>query len=102
MNARLTLAAILCSTPLAASTLKISAASATRLLPGEVEGNYSSSHLFLDEVAGESVPVTVFFDPQTLGVESCEVLTNLNRRDRAVLDADGDGIHDGITSPART
>ena len=100
MNARFPLALLLASAaPLAASTLKISAASATRLLPGEVEGNYSTSHLFLNEVAGESVPVTVFFDPQTLGVESCEILTNLNRRDRAVLDGNGDGIHDGIKPP---
>lgn len=100
MNPRLALAALLAAaTPLAASTLKISASSATRLLPGEVEGNYSTSHLFLNEVAGETVPVTVFFDPQTLGVESCEILTNLNRRDRAVLDANGDGIHDGIKPP---
>lgn len=100
MNARLPLALLLASAaPLAASTLKISAGSATRLLPGEVEGNYSTSHLFINEVAGESVPVTVFFDPQTLGVESCEILTNLNRRDRAVLDANGDGIHDGIKPP---
>lgn len=90
---------IACASPLAASTLKISANSAVRLVSGEVEGNYTTSHLFLDEVAGESVPVTVFFDPQTLGVESCEILTNLNRRDRAVLDADGDGIHDGIKPP---
>ncbi len=99
MIARFTLAAILCGTPLAASTLKISASSSTRLTPGEVEGNYSTSHLFLNEVAGEVVPVTLFFDPQTLGVESCKILTNLNRRDRAVLDANGDGIHDGIKPP---
>ena len=99
MIARFPLAAILCGTPLAASTLKISASSATRLTPGEVEGNYSTSHLFLNEVAGETVPLTLFFDPQTLGVESCEILTNLNRRDRAVLDANGDGVHDGIKPP---
>ena len=101
MNARLPLAALIfCGTPLCASTLKISASSATRLQPGEVEGNYSTSRLFLNEVAGETVPLTVFFDPQTPGVESCEILTNLNRRDRAVLDANGDGIHDGIKPPA--
>ena len=88
-----------CAAPLLASTLKISAGSATRLAAGEVEGNYTTSHLFVDERAAGSVPVTIFFDPQTLGVESAEVLTNLNRRERAALDADGDGIHDGIKPP---
>jgi glycosidase len=100
MTARLAFAALLaCCAPLAASTLRISANSATRLIPGEVEANYGTSRIFLDETAGETAPLTVFFDPETLGVESCEILTNLNRRDRAVLDADGDGVHDGIKPP---
>ena len=65
----------------------------------EVEANYTTAHLFIDEVAGDSIPITVFFDPQTFGVESAEVLSNLNRRDRATVDADGDGIQDGIKPP---
>ena len=81
-----------------ASSLRISTGSTTRIA-GEVEGDYTTSHVFINEVAAESVPITVFFDPQTLGVESAEVFTNLNRRDRAVLDADHDGIEDGIKSP---
>ena len=84
---------------LLASSLKISAGSAVRAA-SEVEGNYTTTHLYVDEIAGDSIPVTVFFDPQTLGVESAEVFTNLNRRDRAQLDADGDGIEDGIKAPA--
>ena len=80
------------------STLKISANSATRAA-SEVEGNYTTTHLYVDEVAGDSIPITVFFDPQTVGVESAEVFTNLNRRDRAQLDANGDGIEDGIKPP---
>ena len=85
--------------PLSASTLKISASSTVRS-PGEVEGDYKSAHVYVDEVAGDTVPFTVFFDPQTLGVQTCEVYTNLNRRDRADDDADGDGIEDGIKPPA--
>jgi glycosidase len=85
--------------PARASSLKISAGSATRLATG-VEADYSTSHVFLDEVAGESVPITVFFDPQVLNVETAEVFTNLNRRDRAAKDGDGDGIADGIKPPA--
>lgn len=86
--------------PVAASSLKISAGSAVRVTASEVEGNYASAHLYVDETAAESVPVTVFFDPQTFGVETCEVFTNLNRRDRAGLDANSDGIEDGILPPS--
>jgi hypothetical protein len=92
------LAALFCAASLEASTLKISANSAVRAA-SEVEANYTTTHLFIDEVAGDSIPITVFFDPQTLGVESAEVLTNLNRRERATADADGDSIQDGIKPP---
>ena len=87
--------------PAPASTLKISANSATRAA-SEVEGNYAEAHVFVDEVAGDAIPFTIFFDPQTFGVETCEVFTNLNRRDRAGIDADGDGVEDGIKPPPGT
>lgn len=61
--------------------------------------NYTASHLFVDELEGGAVPLTVFFDPETTGVERCEVFTNLNRRHLASGDANGDGIHDGILFP---
>jgi hypothetical protein len=85
--------------PLSASTLKISAGASTRQTATEVEANYASAHVFIDETAGESVPFTIFFDPQTFAVQSCEVFTNLNRRERADDDANGDGVHDGIVPP---
>jgi hypothetical protein len=80
------------------SDLRISAASLTRLAT-EVEADYTTSHVFVDEVRKESVPFTVFFGPEVLNLESAEVFTNLNRRDRAIKDADGDGIEDGISPP---
>ncbi len=43
--------------------------------------------------------MNAFFDPQTTGVATAEILTNLNRRDRAQLDANGHGIEDGIKAP---
>ena len=81
-----------------AATLKISANSATRAAV-EVDGTYTTTHLYVDEVAGDSIPITVFFDPHPLVVETAEVFTNLNRRERAQLDANGDGIEDGIKPP---
>jgi glycosidase len=80
------------------SSLRVSAGSNSRLAT-EVEADYATSHVFINELANESVPFTIFFDPQTMGVASAEVFTNLNRRDRAALDANGDGIEDGILPP---
>jgi len=83
------------TTTLFAASLKVSANSNARIA-AEVEGNYSTSHLYINEAQGDAIPMTVFFDPEMLGVETAEVFTNLNRRDRAGIDANGDGIHDGI------
>ena len=83
--------------PAIASSLKISV-EATARLPGEVEADYTTSHLFIDELAGESIPITIFFDPQVPGVQTAEVFTNLNRRDRATLKSP-QGIEEGIRPP---
>lgn len=88
-----------CAFPGFSSSLRISTGSNKRLT-SEVEATYTTSHVFVDEVAGDTVPITVFFDPQTLGVETAEVFTNLNRRGQAARDADGDGIEDGIKPPS--
>jgi hypothetical protein len=64
-----------------------------------VNANYTTTHFFVDEVAGDSRPVTVTFAPGQGNVTEVEVFTNLNRRDRAQLDADGDGVEDGIKPP---
>jgi hypothetical protein len=52
--------------PAAASTLRISAGSAQRAA-NEVEADYTTSHVLISETAHESVPITVFFDPQVTG-----------------------------------
>jgi glycosidase len=89
---------LLWALPCWGSSLRVSAGSNSRLAT-EVEADYTTSHVFINELANESVPFTIFFDPQTMGVASAEVFTNLNRRDRAALDANGDGIEDGILPP---
>jgi len=76
----------------------VSAGSNSRL-PTETEADYTTSHVFINELANQTVPFTIFFDPQTMGVATAEVFTNLNRRDHAGLDANGDGIDDGIVPP---
>ena len=80
-----------------ALSLRISAGSNARAA-NEVEADYSTSHLFLDEVKGETAPVTVFFAPGVAGVQSAEVFTNLNRR--AMATQVTGGIEEGINPPA--
>ena len=89
---------LLWALPCLGSSLRVSSGSNARLAT-EVEADYTTSHVFINELANESVPFTIVFDPQTMGVASAEVFTNLNRRDRAALDANGDGIEDGILPP---
>ena len=61
--------------------------------------NYTTSKLFVDEVAGTGVPLAVAFRPDAGNLTAVEVYTNLNNRDRAGGDADGDGVDDGILPP---
>jgi len=69
--------------------------SITTSTTGTLNADYTTSKLYVDELAGDSVPITISLAP---GVQADEVelWTNLNNRDRAGLDADVDGIHDGI------
>lgn len=57
------------------------------------------SHTILNEVQGQKTLITFFFDPQILELESVELYTNLNRREFANRDANGDGVPDGIEPP---
>jgi glycosidase len=83
--------------PATASSLRISAG-ASRRLANEVEADYATSHFYINEVAGNTVPITIFFDPQTTGVQSAEVYTNLNRRSLATVRI-GTGEEEGINPP---
>ena len=64
-----------------------------------LNADYTTEHLFVDEVAGDSIPVTILFSPNTTNVVEADVFSNLNRRNRATMDANGDGIEDGIVPP---
>src|ERR1700709_986091 len=47
-------------------------------LSGTVNADYSSTHLFIDEINSDSIPITIFYDPGTTGVDEADVFTNLN------------------------
>ena len=64
-----------------------------------LNADYTTTHLFVDEVAGDSRPITMLFSPNASNVVAAEIFSNLNRRDRATQDANGDGIEDGILPP---
>jgi hypothetical protein len=66
---------------------------------GSLSADYTTSKLFIDEQAAESVPVTIEFSTGSLNAVEAEVWTNLNNRERADDDANGDLIDDGIISP---
>ncbi|MBN8456300.1 MAG: hypothetical protein J0M04_00445 [Verrucomicrobia bacterium] len=66
------------------------------------EGSYKTTKFFIDEIAGDSQPVSIsatFASGETPA--EVQLVTNLNRRDRADADANGDGIEDAILPPSR-
>lgn len=75
-----------------AISLQISPNSTTALPVGSgaVEADYSTSHLYVDEINGDSIPITIFFNPGTTGVDEAEVYTDLNNRDQ-VNNTSGNG-----------
>ncbi|MCS7064201.1 MAG: hypothetical protein NZM04_09210 [Methylacidiphilales bacterium] len=64
-----------------------------------VNADYTTTKFFVDESLNESFPVTVQVAMGNSPVQTVEVFTNLNNRNRAALDANNDGIHDGIFPP---
>jgi glycosidase len=65
-----------------------------------VSANYTTTHVFIDEVNDTGFPMlTCVLTPNEANVTVAEIFSNLNNRDRAGLDADGDNIHDGILPP---
>ena len=64
-----------------------------------VNANYTTTHVYANELNNDSVPLTLLFTPNGGTVTNVEIFSNLNRRDRATLDANGDGIEDGIVTP---
>jgi hypothetical protein len=60
---------------------------------------YTTSHVYIDEVAGTTADIEIRFNPQAANVVDVEVFSNLNRRDLATVDKNSDGVHDGILPP---
>ena len=70
-----------------------------------LNANYTTEHVYVDEIAGDTVPFSVVFNPNVANVDSTtvQIYTNLNRRDYATLPyTDGNGIatEEGIHPPS--
>ena len=52
-----------------------------------VNANYTTEHVYVDEIAGDAIPFSVVFTPNAANVDptTVQVFTNLNRRDYATL-----------------
>lgn len=62
-----------------------------------LNANYTTTKLFVDEIAGDSIDLNIVFQPGESNIVAAEVYSNVNRRDRADDDANGDGYDDGIS-----
>jgi hypothetical protein len=69
------------------------------LTVNNLNANYTTTKLFVDEIAGDSIPLNIVFQPGEPNITHAEVYTNVNRRERANTDADGDGYPDGVSGP---
>jgi hypothetical protein len=57
-----------------------------------VNADYGMTHVFVNEVSNDAVPLTILFSPNATNVVEADAFSNLNRRDHATMDANGDGI----------
>lgn len=64
-----------------------------------IDADYGTTHVFVNEVSNDLVPLTIVFSPNVPNVVEADIFSNLNRRDYATRDANGDGIEDGIVPP---
>ena len=65
-----------------------------------MDADYGTTHVFVNEVSNDAVPLTILFSPNaSTNVVEADVFSNLNRRDHANMDANGDGVPDGILPP---
>ena len=62
-----------------------------------LNANYTTTKLFVDEIAGDSIDLNIVFQPGESNIVAAEIYSNVNRRDRADDDANSDGYADGIS-----
>jgi len=48
-----------------------------------VSADYTTTHVFVNEVNSDAIPLTILFSPNQLNLTAVEIFSNVNRRDRA-------------------
>ena len=77
-----------------------SSSGGAELLVNSINADYGALNFYIDEIRDTEFPqLEISFTPGAPGLTEVEIFTNLNNRDRANLDWDGDGIEDGIIPP---
>ena len=74
------------------------------LTVGSLNADYTTTKLFIDEIAGESEQIVATFEPNDSDVTAVEIFSNLDRRDYVDVDYTNkhiaaDGYPDGIRPP---
>ena len=68
----------------AASPFTFSVTNSTPVLTvNGVNADYTTTHVFVNEVSNDAAPLTLIFTPNASGVTNVEIFSNVNRRDRA-------------------
>ncbi len=83
----------------AAEYFTVPVSAAPVLTVNGITADYGMTHVFVNEVSNDVVPLTILFSPNATNVVEADAFSNLNRRDHATMDANGDGIEDGIVPP---
>jgi glycosidase len=79
-------------------SLPLSAAERSTLTVNGINADYGMTHVFINEVSNDVVPLTILFSPNTTNVAEADAYSNLNRRDYATHIGNS-GIEEGIVPP---
>jgi hypothetical protein len=63
-----------------------------------INADYGMTHVFVNELSNDMVPLNIVFSPNASNVVEAEAFSNLNRRDQATL-VGGNGVEEGIEPP---
>jgi glycosidase len=63
-----------------------------------ISADYGMTHVFVNEVSNDAVPLTILFSPNATNVVEADAYSNLNRRDYASK-VGSNGIEEGIVPP---
>jgi hypothetical protein len=89
------------ATTMAAAGLCRAAGTLTVTTPGypaDRVANYTTSHVYIDEISGTSAAISFRFVPGVANVTDVELWTNINRRDLAATDKNNDGYPDAVVA----